>query len=473
MTAAACLTLALLHGFVWFQRRTAWGNLLFALLAVATSGLAATELWMMRADTPEEYGTALRWVHVPGFFVIVSIAAFVRMYFRAGRVWLAWTVFALRALALVLNFSLSPNLNFREITALRMVSFLGERVATATGVPNPWMLVGQASLVAVIGFVVDAGITAWRRGDGRRAAFVCGAIAFFITASAVQAFLSFWQWIPFPVTGSLFFAGVVVAMGYELSRDVLRAAELSSRLMESERQASQLRQELAHTSRVTMMGQLAATLAHELNQPLGAILRNAEAAELFLAADAPDLEELRAIVTDIRKDDQRAGNVIDRMRALLTRRAPEMKSLEIPVLIEEVTALVRADAAGRRVVIKATADGRLPPVRGDRVQIQQVLLNLILNGMDALNGQDGERRLAVHAQRNSAGAVEIAVSDNGHGIPAERADKLFEPFFTTKAQGMGMGLAISRTIIEAHGGEMRAENSSTRGATFYVTLPPA
>ena len=223
--------------------------------------------------------------------------------------------------------------------------------------------------------------------------------------------------------------------------------------------------------RVTMMGQLASALAHEINQPLGAILRNAEAAELFMQNASPDLDEIRAIVADIRKDDQRAGAVIDRMRGLLKRQTLDTRALDVGELVGDVRALVRADAAARHVKLEVDVPGDLPPVRGDRVHLQQVLLNLILNGWMRSTGQIGEdRRVSVTALLCGAQTVEIAVSDTGSGIPADKLAHIFDSFFTTKPNGMGMGLPISRTIIEAHGGRLWAENKNQRwgNVSFYV-----
>jgi C4-dicarboxylate-specific signal transduction histidine kinase len=243
---------------------------------------------------------------------------------------------------------------------------------------------------------------------------------------------------------------------------------------QAEQETQLLRQEIAHVGRVSIMGQLASALAHEINQPLGAILRNAEAGELFMQNASPDFDEIRAILADIREDDQRAGAVIDRMRALLKRHDLDARTLDVGELVGEVAALVRADAAARQVRLDVDVTGDLPPVRGDRVHLQQVLLNLILNSMDALNGASREdRRVTMTARLDGAQTVEIAVRDFGHGIPADKLAHVFDPFFTTKPNGMGMGLAISRTIIEAHGGRLWAENNNGRGAAFCFTLPIA
>jgi C4-dicarboxylate-specific signal transduction histidine kinase len=235
-----------------------------------------------------------------------------------------------------------------------------------------------------------------------------------------------------------------------------------------------LRQEIAHAGRVSMLGQLASGLAHEINQPLAAILRNAEAAELFLQDASPDLDEIRAILSDIRADDERAGHVIDRMRGLLKRQTLDTRALDIGSIVNDVAALVRADAAVRHVKLDAEVPDDLPHVRGDRVHLQQVLLNLILNGMDALNGVRAEdRRVSVSARRDGGQMVEIAVGDAGSGIASDVLARIFDPFFTTKPEGMGMGLAISRTIIEAHGGKLWAANQDSGGAVFRFTLPIA
>ena len=242
----------------------------------------------------------------------------------------------------------------------------------------------------------------------------------------------------------------------------------------SEVELQQVRGQLAHAGRVSMMGQLASALAHELNQPLGAILRNAEAAELFMQAAEPNLDEVRAIIADIRKDDQRAGDVIDRLRALLKRRDIESQPLSANQLLDEVHALTRADAAARGVKLAVQSMPDLPAVRGDRVHLQQVLINLIINAMDALGDtMQDDRRVVISARTHGAAMVEIEVRDNGHGIPASRLPQVFDPFFTTKPHGMGMGLPISRTIIEAHGGRIQAENHAEGGALFRFTLPVA
>jgi two-component system, LuxR family, sensor kinase FixL len=243
---------------------------------------------------------------------------------------------------------------------------------------------------------------------------------------------------------------------------------------DAEQETLLLRQEIAHVGRVSVVGQLASALAHEINQPLGAILRNAEAAAMFLQQEKPDLEEIRAILEDIRRDDQRAGAVIDRMRSLLRRQDVEKRPLEVDELFDDVAALLRPEAMARSVKLSVQIDGEVPRVAGDRIHLQQVLLNLVSNGMDAIDASVRDARdIVVTARNDGAQCVEIAVADSGNGIKADHAAQLFEPFFTTKPKGMGMGLAISRTIIEAHGGRLWAENGAGGGARFLFTVPIA
>jgi two-component system sensor kinase FixL len=458
MAAGACFTLAVMHLLVWFKKRSAWANLFFSLSSWSVAAYAVCELWLMRSQTPGEFGIALQWLHVPTWGIVVSLIAFTRVYLRAGRLWLAWAACGARTLALLLNFGPAANLNYREVSALRHVPFLGEAVSVGEGARNPWMLVGQLSLLLFVVFVADASLAAWRNGDRRLALVVGGSAVFFAAGAALESILILWGIIEAPLTATLLFQGLVAAMGYQLSIDVLRAARLTDDLREQRKQAEEqfrlvveaspngvvlvngegrvvlvnreterlfgyardellgmsverlvperfredhpgsraaflatprartmglgrelfarrkdgtefaceiglspiergdeslvlaavvdvtarkhdeaemlrLRDEVAHAGRLSTMAQLASGLAHELSQPLGAILRNAEAAELLLQRSAPDLEEVRAILADICKDDQRAGEVIDHMRAQLKRRGLERVELDFVDLV--------------------------------------------------------------------------------------------------------------------------------------------
>jgi PAS domain S-box-containing protein len=237
------------------------------------------------------------------------------------------------------------------------------------------------------------------------------------------------------------------------------------------KRAEEANQKLAHASRLAVLGELTASIAHEINQPLGAILSNADAAELLLEADSGRLDEVRRILADIRKDDLRASEVIRRMRELLGKRPLARQPLDLNEVASGVLELVGGDAARRGVALEIELAPALPVVPGDRVHLEQVLLNLLLNGMEAMAGTPASPpRLAVRTAR-SDGGVEVAVTDSGPGIPRERLPRLFESFFTTKPDGMGLGLSIARSIVEAHGGRIWAENRADGGATFRFTVP--
>lgn len=233
------------------------------------------------------------------------------------------------------------------------------------------------------------------------------------------------------------------------------------------------RNELAHLARVSSLGELAGSLAHELNQPLTAILSNAEAAQRLVNLGASKNGELREALQDIVSDDCRASEVIQRIRTLVRNGNIEMQPLELGTVVADVAALVRSDAMVRGVHVTFYVEDALPMVRGDRVQLQQVLLNLLLNGFDAVKGLAAQERLvemAVHRAPDSG--VHITVKDCGSGLPGDHIDKVFQPFFTTKPQGLGLGLSISRTIVNAHGGCMWADKNVGPGACFHITLPP-
>lgn len=591
MIASACLTLALTHLLIWLKQRKAWGSLLFFLSATSTSLLAWNELWLMRSQTIEQYGLAVRWLHAPTFLMMASLVGFVRVYLRVGRPWLVWSVIGVRLLSLILNFTISPNLNYRHITGLHYVSFLGETVPVAEGVRSPWMLVGQLSFLLLIIFILDAAISVWRRGDRRQALTMGGSTSLFVLAGTSYATLAIWGIVDGPITASVLYLGVILAMAYELSYDLARAAQVGRDLEESERrlelaaevarlgvwirdlvrneiwasekwrslfglsksgpldlnliiqrihpddrdgfgeiaansleeahsyemeyrvvlpdgqtrwiasrghvefdagkpvrvlglsmditqrklaelEAQQQRAELAHLSRVTMLGELSGSMAHELNQPLTAILSNAQAAKRFLAQDNVDIKEVSDILTDIVDQDHRAGEVIRRLRLLLKEGEVQQLPIDVNEVIQEGFRLIRNDLLNKDVAIVERLTHSLPPVCGDRVQLQQVLLNLVMNACDAMiDNKSTDRQVAVSTELFNGEVVQIAVSDLGSGIDAEKLEHVFEPFFTTKSHGLGLGLSVCRTIIRAHGGRLWASNNPKRGATLYFTLP--
>jgi signal transduction histidine kinase len=241
---------------------------------------------------------------------------------------------------------------------------------------------------------------------------------------------------------------------------------------QSELEAQGLRNDLAHAGRVATIGELTASLAHELNQPLTAILSNAQAGQRVLETAPVDLEEMGEILKDIVEDDKRAAEVIRRLRGLLTKRDPQMRMVDLNEALNEVARLVSGDAVARGVSIRLELADGLPPVLGDRVQLQQVTLNLVLNGMDAMRESGTrDRVLVLRTAKAGAKTVRVEVQDSGVGINESDMGKIFQAFYTTKADGMGIGLAITRSIVDVHGGRLEAHNNPDGGATFSFTLP--
>ncbi|PYL78065.1 MAG: hypothetical protein DMF27_04735 [Verrucomicrobia bacterium] len=850
MDAALCFTLAGICLLVWSRQRQGWVHLLFSCSAVAAGVIAMLELTSMRAETTAQYGALLRWAHLPVWMLIVSLVWFVRVYLRAGRPWLAWSICGLRTVALVLNFIFTPNLNFREITSLRHLSWWGgETVSAPVGVPNPWTLVGQLSVMLLLIFFVDATITVWRRGDRRRALIVGGSAICFVTLALGQSALVIWGVIASPFFVSFPYLGIIAAMAYELSTDLLSAAQLALRFQASEaalheseerinlvsnaanlglwvwdirndelwvtekwrrllgfaesepvsfdrvlqvvhpedrermkqlvqhafegsggeyeneyritrpdgstrwiaghgsveldergkpafargvsrditlrkqaedalreseerfrvvanaapvmiwmagpdklctffnkgwldftgrrleqeldngwaegvhredldrclniyknsfdarqpftmeyrlrrsdgeyrwvldsgtprfapdgaflgyigsciditelkraeekfrlvldgapnamimvdsggvitfanvpaatvfgyalseligcniealiperfrdrhpghrqvffsqprkramgagrdlfgrrrdgsefpveiglnpirtaqglfvlasviditaRKQAELEHqrqnmELARVGRVAVMGELAASLAHEVNNPIGAMVANASAGQRLIATGKVEIGEVNDLLADIAADGRRAGEIIQSIRNMVRKGKVHHALIQIEGIIHDLLRIVHAEAVERDVTVTAEVDSDGGRVWADRVQLLQVFLNLTLNAFEAMSAMRPDaRRLVIHAGSNGNGEIVVSVRDSGSGFPEGMVEQLFEPFFSTKAEGTGMGLAISRSIIEAHGGTLSGENCDDGGACFMVRLPEA
>jgi PAS domain S-box-containing protein len=269
---------------------------------------------------------------------------------------------------------------------------------------------------------------------------------------------------------------VLVASRWSLQRDEqqrpLAILELNNNITERRQlEEKALRAELAHLARVNTLGELTASIAHEVNQPLAAILANAEACQLWLERDIPNLDGARRSVEWIIKDGNRAGDVIRRVRGLLKKSDTQKAPLDINDVISEVIAFMQLELDSHRVALLTELAPALPVILADRVELQQVIINLVMNGIDAMEPiTDRPRELVIGSRQDNADQILVTVEDCGVGISAENIDRLFNAFFTTKSGGMGMGLPICRSIIEVHGGRMSAVNNSGPGATFQFTL---
>lgn len=258
----------------------------------------------------------------------------------------------------------------------------------------------------------------------------------------------------------------------ELRAEMERRLAAEQERLRAEQTVRTMQNELAHVGRVTTMGELAASIAHEVSQPLSAVVTNANACLRWLATDPANVQEARQSVTHIVRDGQRAGDVIRRIRALLKKSPPQPTEQDVNALLGEVMPLVRDALLMEGIDAHLQLTDRLPLVKGDRVQLQQVILNLVMNGIEAMRqSEQGRRTLVISSRVLDSGEVAVTVRDSGVGVEPAVFEKLFEPFFTTKVSGMGMGLSVSRSIVESHGGRLWASRNDGPGVSFHVALP--
>jgi signal transduction histidine kinase len=278
---------------------------------------------------------------------------------------------------------------------------------------------------------------------------------------------------PEPTAWERYFWQIILITAVILAQAGLISAMLAERGRRrlAEVQSAQRTRELALASRFATAGELTASIAHEINQPLGAILTNAETAQAMLKSPTPDLAELNEIVGDIVRDDRRASEVIRRMRSLLRKAPFDPKNLDLNEVVRETVALLASVAAGRKVELANFPAPTALPIICDQIQLQQVIVNLVGNAIEAMKDTPDENRIIAIRTSNAEEFAELSVSDRGPGIPADKLKEVFEPFVTSKAEGMGMGLSIARTIVEAHDGRIWAENRDGGGAMFGIRLP--
>jgi C4-dicarboxylate-specific signal transduction histidine kinase len=259
---------------------------------------------------------------------------------------------------------------------------------------------------------------------------------------------------------------------YGSSTDIEDRKRTEVALRESERRYREIHSALAHANRVATMGQITASIAHEVNQPLAAAVTNAQAGMCWLSGQRPDLEEVRQALGRIVENGNRAGEVIGRIRALIKKAPPLKDDVAINDAISEVVALTHGEAMKNGVSVRTQLAKDLPPIAGDRVQLQQVILNLVINAVEAMSGtKEGPRELLLSTEKAEPDAVQVAVRDTGPGLAPLAMERLFDAFYTTKPNGLGLGLSICRSIIEAHGGRSSASANQPRGAMFQFILP--
>lgn len=303
------------------------------------------------------------------------------------------------------------------------------------------------------------------RGNGRNASELLALAVLFPTAAAAQSCLGDCA------SAELFHYAVgLLVLAQALALAFL--AVLSRRNRQAKIAAERRYADVTHSARLCIAGEITASVAHEMTQPLSAILSNAETAELLLQQGQPDLAMLREIVADIRRDDLRANGIVQQLRALLRKRELQFENIDINNLAAQALRLIQSAAIHRNIAVHTALQPQLPSIQADPVHLQQVLLNLLLNAMDAMQEtQSGARSLDVRTALRDHCAIEVVVTDTGRGMTPDQLEHAFDSYFTTKPEGMGLGLSIARTIIQAHGGHIWAENGESGGAVFRFTLP--
>lgn len=435
------------HVLIWMRNTVAREHFWFGVTCLLAAGGAAVRHlpWLADSATPEarylRVSIAAGWIVAATWFVVEH---------SAGRL-------NQRRAALI-------------ATLLLGAAFVVE--LASSGATSQWLflLLAAIPVAILLALIVDGAQRLWYSARRIRAVSL-GTLGIVVCFLALQVTQSEGGPLQLSEPGLYTFLLVILTMAYELAGAIADGAAVSERQ----------RQELAHASRLSVVGELTASIAHEINQPLGAILSNADAGEILLDSPEPPLDEIRKILSDIRRDGLRARDVIRQVRTLVgkRRRALEPERLDANFFVMDVIALLEPEASRRRFFFATELSPQPLYVYADRAMLQQVHINLILNAMDSLEaaalGADLSPvrppiLLGVSTSRH--GEIEFRISDAGKGIPAEQLDHLFDSFYTSKPHGMGLGLSIARSIVEAHGGRIRAENNRNGGATFRVTLPP-
>jgi len=457
MVVAACLTLAGVQGLVWWRRRDALAHALFSLLAVGTALMAGTELWMMHAETPVGFGRAMRWLFAAAWLVTVALVGFVRLYLRAGRPWLAWTVVGARTVAVIINFALPPNLGYRVITGVRRIPFLGEPISVAVGIPSPWMLFGQFSLLLVVVFAVDAALTLWRRGDRGPAAVVGGSVVFFALTGSAQTILSFWHVLLMPTTPSVFFMAIVLAMSYELSYDLFKAAEVGRQLLVSQRQLILSQREAQTLSGRLITGQEneRARLARDLHDGLSQSMALLAVELEMLGQQPPDArEQMTGRMDDFAAQVKALSADVHRMSHAL--HPAKLDQLGVATAMSgHCRDVERAHAIAIQCEARDVPRWLPPDVALCLYRVTQEALQNVVK-------HSGAKRATVELTA-ADGELRLTISDNGKG---------FDPEAVRAGGGLGL-LSMRERVRLVHGQiQWRSQPGAGTRVDVRVPLPP-
>ena len=465
MFSAACLLLGLIQLFLYWNDRRDPVYPLSALMSFAAATVAFVEMVLFSTPDPERYEQILLWQNLAVFLVVVPLTWSVKLHMPNARSWIALLITVLWLIGLGVNFLLPGNLTFSNIDAVDpRVTPWGDRFFVPKGTSNSWKWLVDLTILLIPAYVIDA---AWRslspERRTHRIVFTTAVVVFVLFAggSAIVVDAGILE-APYMVGAA--FLSMVLALTWVLAHDAVQARKLAVKVAEAERKAERL-------MRANVMGEVAAALAHELNQPLTAILGNAQAAEKFLARPEPDLEELAEILADIVRDDKRARDIILNMRKMLRGDDADHEHVDLESATREMINFLKSRPDSSELKLTVSSKGSIPLVCCGLLAVQQVILNLLLNAEQAVREPSAAKPEILVSLRPKRDGAELEVRDFGPGIAEDIRLRLFDPFVTTKESGLGMGLAICRRIVESRGGRLTAENADHGGAIFRLWLP--
>jgi len=451
--------------FLWMNNRLKPTYLLSAIMAFSAATVVFLEMMLFSTPDPARYQQLFLWLNLAAAMVVVPMTWSVREHLHTARTWAAMLITVLWGLGLLVNFFLPGNLTFLEIQSIdQRFTPWGDMFYIPNGTINHWKWLVDITIILIPLYMIDA---AWRaRGpNGRkRRIIITVSVVLFMVFAGGQAVMVDAGLLDMPYMFGAAFLFIVFALTWVLARDAVRTRTLALEVIQARLETEQL-------MRANLLGEVASALAHELNQPLAAILGNAQATQKFLSSSEPDLDEVREIVSDIVRDDKRARDIILNMRQMLRGDEALHTQVNLESVARETLDFLGHELDLNDIAVRIHTSSQVPDINGCRMALQQVLLNLLVNAVNALEeSQASTRDIQVHL-RELRGGAEIEVRDFGPGIAESVRSCLFESFVTTKNGSLGMGLAICRRIVEAQGGSLTAENPDGGGACFRVWLP--
>ncbi len=462
MCAALCFIFAFFHMLMWSRGSYKLDYLIIAVMATAAGCNVILEMLLLLTTDVDQYIFTMNLDTIAIFIMVTSLLWFIHVYLRAGSRWLLGAIVLLWAITLISSFLSPGGVVFSELTAIgRAETFWGESFSHPIGIVHPLKILSDIASLLILVFLTQATWHSWRRDRHNRALVVGGSSVLFILLAGVHTPLVDMGLIRMPYMIGFAFLAIVAALTYQLLSEWLKT---QSELL-------QTRQDLERMTRAVVLGEVAAGLAHELNQPLSAVLSNAQAGRRILAKKNPDLVEIGEIFEDIIADDKRSGDVVHGLLAMLRNETVESVPVDIDSAIQFVARILRGEFSVHDVTVKIDVAPNIPLARGNKVQIQQVIMNLLMNAVHALDASPRSERYVRLSAADSDDGVRVSVLDHGPGIDEQLREQLFRPFVPSQNSGLGMGLAICRRIIERNNGQIWVERTGSSGTEVCFTLP--